>query len=213
MELVEGGNLAEKIAVRASTAAAGRRPGGPAGRGRPRGPPAADHSSRFEARQHPDDGRRDAEDLGFWPGQAAGRDINGKRGEVSRHGQLRRSRAGRGASGRSGCGHRRVRPGGHPVRDADGPAAVPRRVHVGDVEAGGGQRAGAAEQLRSGAARSGNDLSEVSGQGAGPALCVGASTGRGPAAVSGRPAHPGSAGGLARAPGQVGEVAGPRWRR
>ena len=50
----------------------------------------------------------------------------------------------RGDQGRDRAGHGRLRPGGDPVRAADGPAAVPRRDGVGDAAAGGGRRAGAA---------------------------------------------------------------------
>ena len=70
---------------------------------------------------------------------------------------------------RAGGGH--VRPGGDPVRAADGPAAVPGGDGGGDVAAGDVPGAGAAVAAeRRGAARPGDHLPEVPAQGAAAAL-------------------------------------------
>ena len=67
---------------------------------------------------------------------------------------------------------RRLRPGGHPLRAADGPAAVPGRDVDGDARAGARtQEPVPPRRLRAeDAARSGNDLPEMPAQGAGAAL-------------------------------------------
>ena len=57
---------------------------------------------------------------------------------------------------------RRLRPGGDPVRAADGPAALPGATPAGHRAAGGDRRPGAAAAAeREGAARPGDDLPQV----------------------------------------------------
>ena len=50
------------------------------------------------------------------------------------HAELHGPRAGPGQKGRDRSGHGRVRPGGDPLRDADGPAAVPGGDVGGDLQ-------------------------------------------------------------------------------
>ena len=88
---------------------------------------------------------------------------------------------------RSRAGGGRLRAGGDPVRVPDGPAAVPGGDGDGHAAAGGGRRAGAgAAAQRPGAARPGDDLSEVPAEGAGQALRQCGGAGGRPAAASWR---------------------------
>ena len=87
------------------------------------------------------------------------------------HAELHGPRAGPGQDARDRAGRGRLRPGGDPLRDADRPAAVPGGDGVGDAAAGRRPGAGAAVAAeRQGAARPGDHLPEVPGEGAGAAL-------------------------------------------
>ena len=89
---------------------------------------------------------------------------------------------------------RRLRPGRHPLRAADRPAAVPGGDGAGDPGAGQGHRAGPAVAAPAGpAARRRDDLPEVPGEGPSPAIRDGRGAGRGPAPLPGRRADPGAA--------------------
>ncbi len=78
-------------------------------------------------------------------------------------------------------GRRRVLPGGDPVRNAHGPATVPRRGCPGNAGASAHPGAGVAQPAPAGiATRPGNHLSEMSGEGAGPTLRLGKRIGRRP---------------------------------
>ena len=102
-------------------------------------------------------------------------------------------------------GHRRVRPGGDPLRVPDGPAAVQGGHGAGDDAAGAGRRAGAAAAVAiEDAARPGDHLSEMPGEGAGPPLRQRRGAGRRPAALPDRPDDSGAAGGDRRTPVALG---------
>ena len=89
-----------------------------------------------------------------------------------------------GGAGRGRAGGRRLRAGGDALRAGHRPAAVPGGDGDGHGAAGHQRRAGpAAAAQRVGAARPGDDLPEMPGEGAGPAVCLGRGAGRGPAAV------------------------------
>ena len=92
------------------------------------------------------------------------------------------------------AGDGRVRAGGDPVRVPDGPAAVQGADGAGHADAGlvGRPRAAAAVAAED-AARSGDDLSEMSGEAAGPALRDGGGAGGRPGAVGGGRAGAGAA--------------------
>ena len=80
-----------------------------------------------------------------------------------------------------GAGHGRVRPGGHPLRAADRPAAVPGGETAGDAEPGADAGAGAAPPLAAEAAAGpGDDLLEVPGEGPAPTLRPAPGPGRRP---------------------------------
>src|SRR5262249_28617445 len=84
----------------------------------------------------------------------------------------------------------------HPLRAADGPAAVPGGEAYGYAPAGGARRAGAgAAAATESPLGSGNDLPQVSGEGAGQALRQRGGPGTGPAPLPGGGADPGPAGG------------------
>ncbi len=172
MELVEGGSLARKLAGAPSAGAPGGDSGGRRGRGRPGGASERHRPPRPEAGQCPAHRRRHAQGERLRPGPAAGKRCrtDAERrpgGDAKLHGP----RAGSGRQGRHRAGGGCLRPGCHPVRMPDGPAAVPRRHRGGDAPAGAGRRAGAPRPAQpAGAARPGNHLPEVLAQGADPAL-------------------------------------------
>ena len=208
MEFVEGGSLAQKLAGTPLPAGEAAALLASAGRGRPGGPRRRDRPPRPEAGQRPADRRRHAQGHRLRPGPAAGRrggaDPDRRR---ARDAQLHGPRAGPGRDGRGRAGRGRVRAGGDPVRDADRPAAVPGGDGGGDDPAGHRRRAGAALAAeRPGAARPGDDLPEVPGQGAAAALRQRGGAGRrppplpagradhGPARRAGRSGWPGGCG-------------------
>ena len=95
------------------------------------------------------------------------------------HAQLHAARAGRGQSRRGRAGGRCLCTGRDALRPGHGPAAVPGRHGDGHGAPGDRRRAGAAAAAQSGGpARPGDDLPEVPGEGAGPAVRVGGGTWR-----------------------------------
>ena len=116
MELVEGGNLARKLAE-GPAGSPGGGTGGAAGRCDQRGAPERHRASRPQAGQHPAHRRRHTQGDRLWPGPAAGRR---RRTDAERrsggHAELHGPRAGARRQGRDRAGHGRVRPGGNPVR-------------------------------------------------------------------------------------------------
>src|SRR5262249_53250421 len=120
---------------------------------------------------------------GLRPGADAGEWAVGDR-RSDGHTELYAAGAGGGQDERVGPDGRRVRPGRGAVLPADGPAAVSVGVIPGDADASAGAGAGAsaAAECR-GAARPGDGLSEVSGEGATATLPDGASAGRGVGAI------------------------------
>src|SRR5262249_15763447 len=110
-----------------------------------------------------------------------------------RHAELHAPRAGRRGE-RADHGGRRLRAGRHPLRPAHGSAAVQGRDAAGDGDPGPRKRPGSTAGAQSARGpRPGNDLPEVPGQGAGPALPLGGGAGRRPGALAGRRADPGPA--------------------
>ena len=112
-----------------------------------------------------------AEDHRLRPGQEAGREP-GKRHPAPSWARRRtwpRSRRAATPTHRPGGG--RLRAGRHPLRAADGPAAVPGGDAAGHAPAGAARRAGAAAAVAAAdAARPGNDLPEMPAQGGSTAL-------------------------------------------
>ena len=105
------------------------------------------------------------------------------------------------AAPRSGD-HRRRRlwPGRHPVRIAHGPTAVPRRNDCRDAGARADARSGTAEANRPAPQpRPGDNLPEMPGKGAGPALPVGSGPCGRPGELAGQPADQRPPGGSDRA--------------
>ena len=114
--------------------------------------------------------------------------------------QLHGPRAGRGQGQAGRPGGRRLRPGGDPVRAADRPPAVPGGDGAGDARAGQDGRAGAAVAAGAGpAARRRDDRLKCLQKDPAQAVRLGRGAGRGPAAVPGRRADRGAAGGVAGA--------------
>ncbi len=115
------------------------------------------------------------------------------------------------AAGGHWAGRRSVCPGSHPLRNADGPAAVQGNQHPGHPGAGPQPGTSAARPLAARrAARPGNDLSEMSCQGAGPALRQRGRPGRRPETLPQGRADPGPAGAVLGACRQMGSPpAGP----
>ena len=142
-----------------------------------------------------------------------------------RHAGLHGPRAGDRPAGRDHDGDRRLRPRRGPLRPADRPGPVRRRQRGRDARRGRGARPPEppTQAQRPGAARPGDDLPEVPGEGPAAALPDGPGAGRRPAAPgwtagrsrrgrSGRPSGPGcGAGGGRRSAAPVGgRAAGPR---
>ena len=112
-----------------------------------------------------------------------------------RHAGLHGPRAGLRPPRRRHDGDRRLRPRRRPLRAADRPGPVRRRQRGRDARRGPQPPARAAAQAQRGrAARPGDDLPEVPGEGPAPPLPDGAGPGRRPAGLAGRPADRGAAG-------------------
>ena len=198
LEFCAGGGLDRQAERHAAAAEGGGGAGGDAGAGRARGPREGRDPPRPEAGQRAADGGRHAEDHGLRLGQEAGRgrgEDADRRGDG--HAQLHGAGAGRRQTEEIGPADGRVRPGGDPVRVPDGPAAVQGGDGAGHADTGADRRArAAAAAAAEDAARSGDDLSEMSGEAAGRRYAS-ARPGGGPAPFPGRRAGAGAAGGAA----------------
>ena len=172
LELLEGGSLADRLAGTPQPARPGGRADGDAGAGGPRGPPGRDRPPRPQAGERParPPTGRPRSPTSAWP--------SGSRSRRARPRPARSwarpatwPRAGQRPEPRGRPGGRHLRPGRDPLRAAHRPAAVPGRDAAGDAHAGHLPGAGPALAAPAeGPARPGDDLPEVPGEGAAPAL-------------------------------------------
>ena len=172
MEYVPGGSLAGRL-ERPGVAATGR---GAAGRdarpGDPRGAPPGDRPSRPETGQHPALRRRQPQDRRFRPREVARRRDRPHAKPVDRRlASLHGAGAGRRHRTRGRTRGRRLLARGDPLRAAHRPPALPgphgaRDPGTGQVGRAGHPHADAAET----AARRGDDLPQVPGEGSGQAV-------------------------------------------
>ena len=128
LEYVEGGSLDKQARRGRRSLPPGRRLVAPAGPGHARRPPARHRPPRPQAGQRPADGRtaRPRSPTSAWPSSWTTRAVRLRPADPG-HAQLHGPRAGRRADRGRRPGCRRLRPGGDPLRAADGPAAVPGR--------------------------------------------------------------------------------------
>ena len=126
---------------------------------------------RSQAGQRPDRRGRSAPDRRLWPGQEDWRGWRHCQRCGARHAMLHGPRAGPRAHPRTWPRCRCVRARGHPLRDADRSAALPRCQSAGDTRTGRDPRTSPADPVAAdGPARSRNHLPQVPAQGAGQAL-------------------------------------------
>ena len=124
-------------------AAAGRRAGGHAGRGREHAHRARDRPPRPQAGQCParPPTARPRSATSAWPGRLEAGPATHDSGARRRHAELHGPRAGPGPAAARSARRRRLRAGRHPLRAADRPAAVPGGHGRGDAAAGRRRRA------------------------------------------------------------------------